>query len=176
MWIRDQLHGCVVNNHLFKLNSWVELCHLFATLQEQTIAKLHDVGFVDGSDLLPVVLDGVVERELGNSQRLGLSDDFEALNDSRYGLVFEGRVFTFGLFANDDSVDVLMASANSGQADNVNNVSVQVELVAQLHVECLELASAAEIGSRQDSLEADFVLADGSDHILERGAQGRVDL
>lgn len=176
MWIRDQLHGCVVNDHFFEFDSRVELCHLFAASQEQTIAKLHDVGFVDGSHLLPVVLDGVVEREFGNSQRLGLSDHFQTLDDSGHGLVLEGRVFSLGLFTNDDSVDILMASVDSRQAGNVDNVGVQVELIAQLHVECLELSSAAEIRSRQDSLEADFVLADGSDHILEWRAQRRVDL
>lgn len=62
------MHGCIVDNHFFKLDSRIELCHLLAALQEQAVAELHDVGFVDGGDLLPVVLDGVVERELGDSQ------------------------------------------------------------------------------------------------------------
>lgn len=176
MWIRDQLHCCIVNNHFFELDSWVELCHLFAAFQEQAVAELHDVGFVDGSDLLSVVLNGVVKRELCDSQRLGLGDNFEALNDSGNGFVLESRVFTFGLFTNDDGVDVLVTNGDSRQAGDVHNVGVQVKLVTQLHVEGLEFASATEIGSRQDSLEADFVLADGGDDIFEWGAQRRVDL
>lgn len=90
--------------------------------------------------------------------------------------MLQRRVLALGLFTNDDGVDVLMTNGDSRQAGNVYNVGVQVELITQFHVQSLELASAAEIGSRQDSLEADFVLADGSDHILEWGAQRWVDL
>lgn len=89
MRIGHQLHGGVVDNHLLELDSWIKFSHLFAASQEQSIAQLHDVGLVNGGDLLAVVLGGVVEGELCDSQRLGLGDDFEALDDTGNCLVLE---------------------------------------------------------------------------------------
>ena len=43
--------------------------HLAAALQEQPVGLLHDVGLVDGADLGALVVDGVLERVLGDARR-----------------------------------------------------------------------------------------------------------
>lgn len=40
----------------------------------------HDVGLVDGCDLAPPLLGGIVKSKLGDALRLGTSDNFQALN------------------------------------------------------------------------------------------------
>lgn len=176
MRIAYQLHRSVVDDHLLEVNPRVELRHRLAASQEQSIAELHDVGLVDGCDLLAVVLDGVVESELGDPQRLLLCDDLQALHDAGNGLVFKRRVFALGLFADDDGVDSLMARLDAGKTGDMHHVRIQIQLVAELHVECLQLAGATEVGRRQDSLQANLVLLDGRHDVFQRRAQSGIDL
>lgn len=158
--IRNQLHSCVIDDHFLEFDSRVEQCHFFAASQEQSIAELHDVGLVHSCHLLAVVFDGVIESELGDPQRLLFGDDLETLDDSRNSLVFKSRVLAFCLFADDNSVDVLVTSIDTRQADDVDHVSVQVQLITELHVERLQLASATEVRSGKNALQANLVFLD----------------
>lgn len=122
------------------------------------------------------MFDGVVKGELSDSQRLCFSDDLKTFNHSGNSFMFESGVLAFGLFADNNSVDALMTSFNTGQADDMNNVSVEVKFVTQFHVKRLQFSSSAEIGSRENTFEADLVLFDRSDDILEWRAKCRVHL
>ena len=83
------LHGSVVNNHVLKLDLWVVLGNLLTAAQKETVAKFHDIGFVNGSNLLAAVLGCVIESKLGNSPRFFGGDNLKTLNHSRHRLVFQ---------------------------------------------------------------------------------------
>ena len=74
-------------------------------LEEQAVAHLHDVGFVDGGHALAAVLARVLEGEPRDARRGLLGDDLQALDDARDHLVLEPRVEVLGVLANDDEVD-----------------------------------------------------------------------
>lgn len=135
--IRNQLHSCVIDDHFLEFDSRVEQCHFLAASQEQSVAELHDVSLVHSCHLLAVMFDGIIESELGDSQRLLFGDHLETLDYSRNSLMFKCRVLAFCLFTDDNSVDVLVTSIDTRQADHVNHISVQVELITELHVERL---------------------------------------
>lgn len=42
--------------------------YLFTASQEQSIAKFHDVGFVNAGHLLAVIFGGIVEGKFSNTQ------------------------------------------------------------------------------------------------------------
>lgn len=69
-----------------------------------------------------------------------------------------------------------MSRLNTRQTRNMHDIGVQVELIAQLHVERLQLTGSAEVGSRQNAFQANLVLPDGRHDILEWWAQRRIDL
>lgn len=175
MRVRHQLHGCIIHNHLLELNARIQLrdlqhifqlyqslssaipcpicySYIFAALQEHAVAQFHDVRFVHASHLLAVVLRGIVERELGDSQRLGARNDLQAFHHSGNAFVLERRVFALRLLANDDAIDVLVAVLDAGQTADVHDVREQIEFGAQFHVECLEFTGVTEVGRGEDAL------------------------
>lgn len=77
------------------------------------------------------------------------------------------RVFTLSLFTNNNRIDSLMARLHARKAGNVDNIRVEIELIAELHVERLQLASTRKVRRREDSLEANLILADRGDDIFE---------
>lgn len=66
--------------------------------------------------------------------------------------MFEGRVLPLGLLPDDDAVDVVVPALHVGQRLHVYHVRVQVQRVAQLHVQGLELTRVREVGCSQDTL------------------------
>lgn len=48
--------------------------------------SLHDVGFVDGGDLVSPLLGGVIEGELGNAPRLLSGDDLQTFDHACHTL------------------------------------------------------------------------------------------
>lgn len=61
-----------------------------------------------------------------------------------------------------------MTCLDARQADDVHHVGIQVQLIAQLHVERLKFSGSTEVGSCQNAFQADLVLSNRRDHILER--------
>ena len=68
-------------------------------LQKEAITELHDVGFVDGSDLSSVVQEGIAEGVLRNAPRTLLRDDLQALNHIRHHLMLQPTVFSLRIFS-----------------------------------------------------------------------------
>lgn len=178
MRVGHQLHGRVIHNHLLELNARIQLRYLnkktnlvlfahkrdantffsyiLAALQEHAVAQLHDVRLVDTRHLLAVVLRRIVERELGDTQRLGARNDLQALDDTGNGFVLERRVLAFGLLANHHTVDVLVAVLDAGQTADVDDVGEEIEFGAQFHVERLQFAGVTEVGRGEDALMEEY--------------------
>lgn len=128
MGVRYQLHRSIVYNHFLefdariqfrnlKMMHWLAVInppshdrvesYLLATSQKQTIAEFHDVRLVHAGDLLAVVLCGIVECEFCDAQWLSGGDNFQAFHHTINALVFECRIFTFSLFTNNHTIDIL---------------------------------------------------------------------
>jgi len=55
LWLGNKLHGGVVDNHAVELNAGVAVLLLgdsLASVKEETVTELHNVGLVDTGDLL----------------------------------------------------------------------------------------------------------------------------
>ena len=74
---RDSLHRSVVDNHIVNLQGGVVFGSLVESAAEQAVRKLHDIRFVDASDLLPVVRKRKAESKLSDTLGLGASDDLK---------------------------------------------------------------------------------------------------
>lgn len=56
----------------------------------------------------------------------------------------------------------------------MHDISEQIQICSQFHVQRLEFAGSAEIWGRQDALETDFIFLDWSGNIFEFGAEYRI--
>lgn len=61
-----------------------------------------------------------------------------------------------------------MTRLDARQADDVHYVGIQVQLIAQFHVERLKFSSSTEVRSRQNAFQANLVLPNRRNDILER--------
>ena len=77
----------------------IELGHLRAALEEESIPQLHDVGLVHTRHLLAAVSGGVIECKLCNPVGLSGSYNLEALHHPRHRLVLNARIFSLGLLS-----------------------------------------------------------------------------
>ena len=111
----DALHGSVVDNHVIALELGVVLGQAVKGASEETVGKLHDVGLVNASNLLPVVSQGEAKGKLGDPLRLGARDDLERLDDTRDALVLQATVLALGVLTDDAEIDVLMARLQAGE-------------------------------------------------------------
>lgn len=162
---RDGLHGGVVDNHVAVLNVGVVLADLLDGGSEQTVGELHNVGLVDGSDTLSVVLESKVVGKAGNALRLVLGDDLEGLNDTRDRLVFKTRVLTLGVFSNQNHVNSVESGLDSGNVLDQNQGGVDVEFTTEGDVE----GSVAGLfnGGVEDTLETNLGALEGVDGLVD---------
>lgn len=160
------LHGGVVDNHVVDVQSRVVLRGLVESVAEQAVGKLHDVGLVDASDLLPVVGEGEAEGKLGNALGFGTGDDLQRLDHTLHGLVFKTGVFTLGVLTDNAKVDILVARIVAGNVLDQDDRGVDIKFLAQGDVE--RLVAGTLDGSEEDTLKAELVTAKGSDGFLEQ--------
>ena len=71
-------------------------------------------------------LGGILESVLGNSLCVGSGADLEGLDDAGNGLVWHGGVLTLGVLANDNDVNVTVASGDWVEGLGVDNVGIKV--------------------------------------------------
>jgi hypothetical protein len=93
-------------------------------LQEEPVAELHDVGFVDRRDGAATVPARVVERELRDPRRRPGRNDLQALDDAGYDLMLEASIEIFGVLADDHEVDVFEASGYARQIPDRPQIGV----------------------------------------------------
>lgn len=74
------LHASVVDDHVLELDVGVQLRDFGAASKEKTVSEFHDVGFMDGGDLLAVVFRRVIESELRDTTRFLLSHNLQAFD------------------------------------------------------------------------------------------------
>lgn len=132
--IRHGLHAGVVDNHVVVLQFGIVLVHTVGNLQEETIGQLHDVGLVNGGNLLAIVLAGELKGVAGHT--LGILDGhhFHALHNSGHRLMFQHGVLAIGVLADEHHVNVVMAGRNARIRLAVHHIDVQIQLVTDGHV------------------------------------------
>ena len=133
--VEDELHAAVVHDDVVVLDVGEVRGDLRAAVEEQAVRELHDVGLVDGGDPLPAVGPRVVEGELRDPGRGLLGDDLDRLHHARHHHVLEARVEVLGVLADDDEVDVVVPALHPGQRLDRAHVRVEVEGLAQGHVD-----------------------------------------
>ena len=153
----DGLHGRVVNDHVVHIQGRIVLGGLVEGVTEQAVGKLHDVGLVDASDLLPVVGKSKVESKFSNTFGFGTGDDLQRLDHALHGLVFKAGIFTLCVLTDNAEVDVFVTRLVAGDVLNQDNRSVDIKLLAQSNVE--RLVTRTLDGGEEDTLEAQFVTA-----------------
>mmetsp|Transcript_4585 Transcript_4585/g.16054 ORF Transcript_4585/g.16054 Transcript_4585/m.16054 type:complete len:283 (+) Transcript_4585:1653-2501(+) len=129
--VLDQLHAAVVDDLLLKDDLGILGGNLPATLQEETVRLLHDVGLVDRRHLLPSILPRVLEGILRDPRARLLRDDLEGLHDAGNDLVLKARVLALRVLSNRHQVDVVVFRFVARDAHTRPDVRVQTELLPQ---------------------------------------------
>lgn len=125
--------------------------------REREKEKLHDVSFVDGSDLLASIVSSIVKSEFGNAARLLACRDFQRLDHTRHTLVLESRILAFGLLAYHDKVNVVVPQLQARHAFDAHDMREQVEFESDLLIHRLELTALADRRRRDHTFEAHSV-------------------
>lgn len=151
----DSLHRCIVNNHVAVFNLGILLTDFFNGGAEETVSELHNVGLVNSSDLLTVVLESKVVGKACNTLGLVLGDDLKRLHNARNRLVLEARVLTLGVFTDQGHVDILQTGLDTGNVLDKNKGSVNIQLPTQGNVK----GSMARLfnGGVENSLQTDLI-------------------
>lgn len=156
----NSLHGGVVDNQVVDLNTWVGLTDVLDGLSEQTITQLHDVGLVDGSDHLSVVLESKVEGELGDSLGLESGHDLQGLDDTWERLVLQTGVLTLGVLSDQSKVNTVQSGLDTRNVLDQHQRGVDVQLLSQGDVKRLGVGVGWGV---QDTLQTDLVSLQGVD-------------
>ena len=128
--------------------------------KKQAVGELHDVGFVDGVNFLAAVFLGVLEGELGDAGGGDFGDDFQAFDDAGNDFVLEAGVEIFGVFADQDDVDVFKSRFHAGEILHRAEVGVEIQSLAQGDVDA---GGAAGDGGAGGAFQGDLVAADRFD-------------
>ena len=128
----DELHAHVVDDAVLELDPALVLGGDGpAALEEEPVGQLHDVGLVDGRDLVPAVGDRVLEGVPGDPLRRLAGDDLDALRGIAADHVLDAGVEVLGVLADDDQVDVLVARLEALHRARRAQVGVQAERLAE---------------------------------------------
>ena len=142
--VGDHLQAGVVEELGIELDVRVLLGELTGGAQEKTIGHLHDGGLVDDADLLAAdglgVLEGIAQDAL-----TGLAgDELDGLDDAVDDDMLDARVFTLGVFSDQDGVDAVVGGLEASDGAAGTQVGEEVE------------------GTAEGEVQGDVALADGS--------------
>ena len=155
--VLDHVQTDGVEVFLFEFDLRVFLGGLPAALKEQAVGHPHNVGFVNGGDLGPAVGFGIFEGELSHASGGVLCDQFDTLDHAVDDLVLDARVFSLGVLADGDQIDVVVQGLVAFDGFAGSHVGVQTELFSQLKIKRSE--SLAD-GGHQGRLQSNFVFVD----------------
>ena len=113
---------------------------------------------------LAVILESEVESKARDSLSLGTGRDLQALNDSRVALVFQARVLSFSVFANNGEVDIGVTSRDTREGFAKNHGGVYIKLLTHSDVP----RQVAFDWSEKNSLETNAVALEGLHGLLEK--------
>lgn len=88
-------------------------------------------------DFFALVLLGIEEGVLGHAQRGVFGDQFDTLHDARNDGMLNAGIFTFGVLANGDEIDVRVRSLVTFQSFARPDVGEQIELFTQCQIQRL---------------------------------------
>ena len=148
---------------LLELDLGVLLSGLAAAPEEESVRHAHDVGLVHRRHLVPPVVLGVLEGELGDARRRLLRDQLDGLHHAADDLVLDARVLALRVLADGDEVDVVVERLVALDRLARPHVGVEAEFLAERQVEGAE---ALADGRHERALEADLVPVDGVDGLL----------
>lgn len=155
--VGDHLQAGVVEKLSVELDVGEVLGDLATDVEEETVGHLHDGGLVDDADLGTAnglsLLEGEAEDALGSLA----GDELDALDDTVNDDVLNAGVFTLGVLADKDGIDVVVGGLEAGNRAAGTQVGEQVEGAAEGQVE-RDVALAD--GGGQRTLEGNLVLAD----------------
>lgn len=163
--VGHELHAGVVDDHVVVLDVGILLGDPAGRLEEAAVRNLHDVGLVNGRDLLASVAARVLEGVAGESFGGLDGDDFHRLDDALHALVLQHGVLALGVLTDHHQVDVLMVRADTRVRLAVQHADEQIELISDRDV---PRGDAGLQRLRLDvALDGDAVPLDGVDGVVE---------
>lgn len=133
--ICDDFQAGVVQNLGVELNVGEFLGYFAGGIHEETVGHLHDGCFVDGAYFEPANVLGVLEGVAQDALRCLTRDEFDALDDAVDYHVLDARVFSFGVFADQDGVDVVVGGFVTFERAARADVGEEVECSSECEVE-----------------------------------------
>src|SRR5579863_232983 len=161
-----ELHAAIVDDHLAVLDAGVFFRDAPDRVEKQAVRELHDVGLMDGRDFLPSRALRVFKSKARDTRRGALGDDLQALDHAGRHDVLEAGVEILSVLTHHDEVEIVKGRADTRQLFHRPEVGVEVELLAQRHVEAL--VSAAH-GRRQRAFEPHPGAPQRLDHRVKAG-------
>ena len=148
------MHARIIDNQFVVPDLGKPRRNLAAALQEKAVAHLHDVGFVDGRDLLSPLAPRPFERRPRDTHRRILRDDLEALHHAWNHLVLQPRVQILRVLAENRQVEVevRVPCLQPRQHTHGTEVYVKPQFLPQRDVDAF--MSAAD-GRRRRTLQPD---------------------
>ena len=125
--VGDHLQAGVVEQLVVELDAGEVLGDIAGGVEEETVGHLHDGGLVDDADLLAADLLGVLEGESQDTLAGLPGDQLDALDDTVDDDVLDARVFTLGVLANQDGVNVVVCGLVAGDGPAWPQVGEEVE-------------------------------------------------
>src|SRR5262249_2752259 len=129
-----ELHAGVVDYSLVVLNFGIIFRRFADAFEEETVREFHNVGFVNCGNAPASALSRIFESELRNSHAGSFGYYLQTLDYSGNDYVFDARIEVFRVFANNNQIDILESSLNSGQILYRAQVCKQIEAFAKRHV------------------------------------------
>ena len=186
---RDEQLRHNVHDPVVELDVGILCGHPAGYLQVETVGELHDVGLVDGRDLLasvrPRIVQGKPHNPLGATDGDGLDADTRVGADGataqladeldqprglvRAFLELDSRVQVLGVFADDDNVEVGEFRGRSGVGPAGTQAGVEIQLLAEGDVDAAK-ALADRRGQR--TFDGDLVGTDRIEHVLRQHVPG----
>ena len=155
--MHHQVHAQRVHDAIVEQNIGIARGDLAGAVEEQAVAELHDVGLVHRGHALAAPAPGLVERKLGDARRRHLGDDLDALDHSGHHGVLEPGIQVFGVLADDDQIDTLVARGYRRQVPHRPQVGVEIEGLAQPDIDA---GKALAHRCRDRALQRDLVAGD----------------
>lgn len=161
--VRHHLQARVVEELSVKLNVGELLGNLAGGAEEEAVGHLHDGGLVHSAHLLPANVAGVLEGISQDALRGLAGDELDALDNAVDDNVLNARVFSLGVLADQDGVDIVVGRLVAGDGAAGTDVGEEVEGAAEGEVERdVTLAN----GRGQWALEGDQVLLDAGNGLV----------
>lgn len=133
--IRDHLQASVVEELGVEFDIRIVLAYFSCGAEEKTVGHLHDGSLMHSADLLPPDFLSMLECKSQHSLRCFSSDELYALDNAIHNHVLDPGVFTLGILANENGVDVGVWSVVSGNGLAGSDVGEQVEGTAEGQVQ-----------------------------------------